>query len=87
MHGVSSAWRRPSEQRLWQNPPHELARQIECEVPFIRDAQLVANDTPSLDVVLDVIEKIPGFDIVVLLQPTSPLRTATHIDNAIRLRV
>ena len=52
------------------------SRQFEFEVPFIRDVRLVADDTPSLDVVLDVIEKIPGFDIVVLLQPTSPLRTA-----------
>ena len=37
----------------------------------------------SIDVVLHAIESCKGFDILVLLQPTSPLRTAQDIDNAI----
>ncbi len=63
------------------------ASQFGCEVPFMREPRLAADDTPSVDVVLDVIDRVPGFDIVVLLQPTSPLRTAADIDNAIRLCV
>jgi len=64
-----------------------VARDHGCEVPFMRSAQLAADDTPSIDVVLDALEKVSGFEIVVLLQPTSPLRTAEDIDNAIRLCV
>jgi N-acylneuraminate cytidylyltransferase len=63
------------------------ARQFGCEVPFMREARLAMDDTPSIDVVLDALERVPGYDIVVLLQPTSPLRTAMDIDNAIRVCV
>lgn len=62
----------------------EVARQCGCEVPFMRDPALAADDTPSIDVVLDVLDRIPGYDLIVLLQPTSPLRMADDIDNAIR---
>jgi CMP-N,N'-diacetyllegionaminic acid synthase len=62
-----------------------VARQHGCEVPFMREARLAADDTPSIDVIIDVLDRIPAFDIIVLLQPTSPLRSAADIDNAIRL--
>ncbi|EFL50825.1 N-acylneuraminate cytidylyltransferase [Solidesulfovibrio fructosivorans JJ]] len=55
-----------------------------CEVPFTREARLAQDDTPSIDVVFDAIERCPGFDWVLLLQPTSPLRTAEHIDSAMK---
>ncbi len=60
------------------------ARAYGCEVPFVREAALAEDDTPSVDVVLDVIERCPGYDWIVLLQPTSPLRTAADIDGAVR---
>jgi N-acylneuraminate cytidylyltransferase len=52
-------------------------------VPFKREESLAADDTPSIDVVLDALKRCPGYDWVVLLQPTSPLRTAFDIDAAI----
>lgn len=51
----------------------------------MRDPSLAADNSSSLDVVLDALDRAPGFDIVVLLQPTSPLRRADDIDSAIRL--
>ncbi|HZV84696.1 MAG TPA: acylneuraminate cytidylyltransferase family protein [Brevundimonas sp.] len=51
-----------------------------CEVPFIRDATLASDTATSIDVVLDAADRVPGYDVVVLLQPTSPLRTAADID-------
>lgn len=60
-----------------------VARDCGCEVPFKREARLAADDTPSVDVVLDAVERCPGYDMVVLLQPTSPLRTTEDIDAAI----
>ncbi|HSV68519.1 MAG TPA: acylneuraminate cytidylyltransferase family protein [Methylibium sp.] len=53
------------------------------EVPFRRRAELARDDTPSIDVVLDALDRLPGYGIVVLLQPTSPRRTAADIDAAL----
>lgn len=58
-----------------------------CEVPFRRDAALATDAASSSDVVADALTRVPGFDIVVLLQPTSPLRTAADIDAAIELMI
>lgn len=59
------------------------ARIHECEVPFIRPAELAQDATPGVDPVLHAIETLPGYDYVVLLQPTSPFRAASDIDAAI----
>jgi len=60
-----------------------VARQFGCEVPFRRDAQLAADDSPTMAVVFDALDRCPGYDWVVLLQPTSPLRIAEDIDKAL----
>ncbi len=60
-----------------------VAREWGCEAPFVRDARLAADDTPTIDVVLDALGRVPGYPWVVLLQPTSPLRLAADIDGAI----
>lgn len=62
----------------------EVAKTYGCEVPFKREAHLAADDTPSIDVVLDALDRFPGYDWIVLLQPTSPLRTADDIDGALQ---
>ncbi len=54
-----------------------------------RPKELSKDDTPSIDVVLHALStlEVQDFkpDIVVLLQPTSPLRNSQDIDNAIEL--
>lgn len=62
-----------------------VAREWGCEAPFVRDARLAGDETPTIDVVLDALARLPGYPWVVLLQPTSPLRLAADIDGAIRL--
>lgn len=62
----------------------EVAKAYGCEVPFRRPARLAADDTPGIDPVLHALDQLEDFDYVVLLQPTSPLRTAEDIDGAIR---
>lgn len=48
-----------------------------------RDAALAQDDVKTEPVLLDVIEKLgEAYDYIVLLQATSPLRTAQHIDEA-----
>ena len=56
-----------------------------CDVPFCRPAHLASDVATSLDVVLHAIDQLPGYEYVVLLQPTSPLRTAADIDAAFEL--
>lgn len=58
---------------------------VELGVPVLdRPTELAADDTPMLDVVRHAIDAT-GASAIVLLQPTSPLRTARDIDAAIDL--
>lgn len=68
----------------------EVSRRFGAEVPFLRPETLARPDTPSLPVVEHAVaaleaEGAPRFDWVLLLQPTSPLRTAGDIREALRL--
>jgi CMP-N,N'-diacetyllegionaminic acid synthase len=57
------------------------------DVRLARPAELAQDDTPMIAVVKHVLESVPGPDdqIVVLLQPTQPFRTARHIICACEL--
>lgn len=62
------------------------------EVPFKRPSELARDATPSIDVMIhavNFVEKRQHFapDIVVILEPTSPLRTAEDIDGALRMHL
>ena len=68
------------------------ARELGAEVPFLRPASLAGDDTPMLDVLVDLLASLvtrEGYhpDVLVLLQPTSPFRRAEHIDAAIDLLI
>ena len=68
----------------------ETAARFGVEVPFTRPAQISEDESSTLDAVLHAIEtmqKIHNYrtDIVVYLQPTSPLTTSKHIDEAMKL--
>lgn len=66
-----------------------IGRQHDAEVPFMRPAELASDTASSLDVVLHALRTLQDrgehYDYVVILQPTSPLRTAADIDAAIEL--
>lgn len=69
-----------------------LGRQNGIEVPLMRPANLALDDTPTLPVIqhaVDYLEKTERYfpDIIVILQPTSPLRGSHHIDEAIELLI
>lgn len=52
----------------------------------IKRPQELASDTAStFDAIEHTIKNMQSYDYLVLLQPTSPLRSASHIDDAIRL--
>lgn len=66
----------------------DYAQSLGLEVPFMRPAALAGDDVPMLPVLQHALQALEaaGFpaDIVVLLQPTSPLRRGEHIDAAIK---
>ncbi len=69
-----------------------VAKELGGNVPFVRPDELSQDDTPALPVIMHAVEWMEiheGFkaDIIVLLQPTSPLRTGRHIDEAVKLLV
>ncbi len=57
----------------------EVAREWGAEVPFMRPSELAADDTPGIEPVLHAIELLPDYEGVLLLQPTSPLRSSEDI--------
>jgi len=61
-----------------------VAKEWGCEVPFTRPVELAQDDTPGIEPVIHAINNIgEKYDYITLLQPTSPLRTASDIDDCI----
>ncbi len=50
-----------------------------------RPQNLASDNASSVDVVKHVIKNLESYEYIVLLQPTSPLRDSSHIDEAIEL--
>ncbi|NOX66216.1 MAG: acylneuraminate cytidylyltransferase family protein [Chlorobi bacterium] len=67
----------------------DIAIRYGANVPFIRPKELSSNDATIFDVVKHAVEYLKNsgrfFKYVLLLQPTSPLRESTHIDESIDL--
>jgi len=62
-----------------------VAQEWGCEVLFVRPAHLAEDETPGIEPVIHAINAIgEKYDYIVLLQPTSPLRTVNDIDDCIR---
>lgn len=59
----------------------EAARAAGAEVPFLRPADLATDTATSVDVVVHALSQCPGSEFFVLMQPTSPLRTAGDLDE------
>jgi len=62
-------------------------RALGLDVPFLRPAELAADNTPMLPVIQHAVEALAAdgwtTDVVVLLQPTSPLRRPSHVRDAV----
>jgi CMP-N-acetylneuraminic acid synthetase len=64
-------------------------RSAGLDVPFMRPSSLAQDDTPMLAVVRHAVDEISrsgwNAELIVLLQPTSPLRTPDHIRCAVEM--
>ena len=61
----------------------EISTKYGASVPRLRNKSLSMDNTKSVDTALDFIEYFNNFNDgeMLLMQPTSPLRLSTHIDN------
>lgn len=66
-----------------------VGRELGLEVPFMRPAELGSDTASSLSVIAHALDwlELRGTEVeaIVLLQPTSPFRTAAQIDEAVAL--
>jgi N-acylneuraminate cytidylyltransferase/CMP-N,N'-diacetyllegionaminic acid synthase len=64
-----------------------IARSYGANVPFLRPAELATDTASSIDVVAHALDRLADggdrFDIVALIEPTSPLRETSDIDGAL----
>ena len=68
----------------------EISRELGAQVPFVRPVDLASDQAQSAPVIehaLYFMEKIKGvkYDAILMLQPTSPLRTSKHIEESLDL--
>lgn len=68
----------------------KISKKYGAEAPFIRPKELALDDTSSVDSLLHALRYAAEMEkyfpeTVILLQPTSPLRTSRHIDEALEL--
>lgn len=67
----------------------ETSKRYGAEVPFMRPAELAADTSKTIDCVVHARDELASmgrlYDIIVLLQPTSPLRRAEDIDKSIEM--
>ena len=62
-----------------------VSKNAGAEVPFTRPAELSTDSATGLSDVRHALDQLPGYDLVVLLQPTSPLRSVDDVDAAIEM--
>ena len=65
----------------------DIAKKLGIETPFIRPSNLAGDKVPSFDVIEHTLnflkENGKNYDILVLLEPTSPLRDHVDLDKAL----
>ena len=60
-----------------------------AEVPFFRPKSLATDNSKTIDSIIYTINRLRDmgreYDVLILLQPTSPMRTVKHIDESLSL--
>jgi len=68
----------------------DVAQKFGVEIPFIRPAELAKDTSLAIDNYIYTVDRLNAesskhYNDFIVLQPTSPFRTATDIDNAVEL--
>lgn len=66
-----------------------VGRQLGLDVPFLRPAELARDETPTIPVLQDIVQRLEDdgsrYDAIFVLQPTNPLRLPEDIDGPVEL--
>ena len=69
----------------------EVAEKYGADVPFLRPAELATDNAKTIDAVVHAVYTLKdmgrNYDVLLLLQPTCPLRTTNDIDSSLELFV
>lgn len=69
----------------------DVAEKYGASVPYLRPDKLATDTAKTIDVIVELLNTLSNrgdiYDILVLLQPTSPLRTAEDIDRALEMHI
>jgi CMP-N-acetylneuraminic acid synthetase len=93
-HAIDAARQAPSVSRIIVDTDSEryaeVAKKHGAEVPFLRPAELATDTAKIIDSVAYLLKKLKSEENyepthVLLLQPTSPMRTSEDIENAVAL--
>lgn len=67
----------------------KISKNYGASVPFLRPKELASDQAKTIDAVVHAIKMLHEvklyFDVLILLQPTQPLRTANDIDGALEM--
>lgn len=67
----------------------EISIEYGANVPFLRSKKNSSDNASSIDAVIEVLDELKkidkNFDIIIFLQPTSPLRSFQDIHNSLNL--
>ena len=64
----------------------KISKKLGAEVPFLRPDFLATDTSPIIETVIYTLDRMEEVNDIILMQPTSPLRRVSDIDNIIRLR-
>lgn len=62
-----------------------LSHSLGAEIPFIRPPNLALDTTPGIASVFHALEQLPETSQILLLQPTSPLRSLEDIESTLEI--
>jgi len=63
-----------------------VARSLGVQQPLMRPAELAEDTTPGVAPVLHAAEELPQFSLILLLQPTSPMRSVADIEGILEFQ-
>ena len=64
----------------------DVSKRLGATIPYLRPKNFALDNSPTIDLVLDFLEKDNSITQFLLLQPTSPLRTSDDINHVIELK-
>lgn len=60
----------------------EIAEGYGADVPFMRNSKLADDFTTTADVIIDALNRLPGYEVACCIYPTAPLIRPEHLQKA-----